>query len=117
MHEVSIVAQLMRDIERIALENNLAEVSKVKVMLGKMRQIIPESFEFAFSTLKANTIAHRAVLELSYEEIEILCEDCGFSEMVTDSCFFCSQCQSPRIKIFKGRDIVLMSLEGELNGD
>ena len=117
MHEVSIVTQLMSTIIDIAKKNKLKTISLVKIKIGKMRQIIPASFEFAFDSLKKSTIIEKAELELSFENIEIKCDDCNSTEKLDHYHFVCSNCQSSNINVIKGKDIVLLSLEGEQNGN
>ena len=113
MHEMSIVENLFDIIDEISEENKLIKISKVIVQLGAMRAVIPESFQFAFDTIKKDTIAKDAKLIMELIPIKLHCRTCGVNSIVEDHVFFCPRCQSQDIEVIEGEDIIISSLEGD----
>lgn len=68
MHEMSLMADLLRKIENIALENHAKIVTKVDVWLGALAHISPDHFREHFITGVANSIAANAHLNVEQSD-------------------------------------------------
>ena len=64
MHEHSLIANLIKQIEEIAMKNNAKKVISVKVKLGALSQISPDHFRGHFENETGGTIAEGAKLEV-----------------------------------------------------
>ena len=64
MHEHSLIANLIKQIEEIAMKNNAKKVVGVKVKLGALSHISPDHFRGHFENETGGTIAEGAKLEV-----------------------------------------------------
>ena len=64
MHEVGIMYSILSLIENSAKENGVIKVSKIKLVVGTERMVMPEALFFAFVQLKREPIDQDAVLEM-----------------------------------------------------
>lgn len=64
MHEMTLLAGLMKQIERIAKEQNATNVTTVRVKLGALSHISPDHFREHFVHAARNTPAQDATLEV-----------------------------------------------------
>ncbi len=64
MHEFSIMEKLFSIVLEQAEQNQLINVKKVHLKVGKLRQIMPEFLEFAFEQVAKETIAENAKLTI-----------------------------------------------------
>ncbi len=64
MHEFSLMADLMRKIEQVAVDNDAARVTRVRVWLGALAHITPEHFREHFEDGTRGTVAEGAELEV-----------------------------------------------------
>jgi hydrogenase nickel incorporation protein HypA/HybF len=64
MHELSLLADLLRKIDRIAREQRAAKVTVVKVRLGALAHISPEHLREHFDFAVRNTVAGGARLDV-----------------------------------------------------
>ena len=64
MHEMSLLADILRKIATIAGENQVERVLKVKVKLGALSHISPEHFREHFEDAIPGTAAEGAELEV-----------------------------------------------------
>jgi hydrogenase nickel incorporation protein HypA/HybF len=64
MHEFSLMADLLRKIEFVALQEGAPKVSGVKVRLGALCQISAEHFHDHFTSASRGTVAEGAELAI-----------------------------------------------------
>ena len=68
MHELSLIADLMRKVESIAAGEKAAKVLEVNVKLGALAHISPEHFRDHFAHAARGTIAENARLLVELSE-------------------------------------------------
>jgi hydrogenase nickel incorporation protein HypA/HybF len=90
MHELSLMADLMRKIDAIAREQNARRVTRIKVTLGALSHLSAAHFREHFEHAVRGTISQDAELEVT---------------VATDA-------RDPR-----AQDIVLESVEVEVDGE
>lgn len=115
MHETALMAEVLKTVQQSALENNLSKVTKIKLAIGKLSMALPEALNFAFQVLKKGTVCEEAELEIESKEIILLCLDCTREFRPQDYHFSCPFCSSSQIKIIQGRELHILSFEGEEN--
>lgn len=113
MHELSIVSNIFTIVENIARENQLSRVTKISLVVGRMRQVVPVAMDMAFRAVTKDTIAEDAELEIKYLPIVMRCRSCGSSSQVNDCCFICPQCESVQLDIIQGQELLISHIEGE----
>jgi len=113
MHEVSIVNDLFRIVLDVAEKENLTRIDKVHFQLGRMMQVVPELFRFAFDSAKADTIAHQAELEIEFLPVKMRCTHCGHIFEVDQQDFCCPQCNGVDLDLLQGKELFIKSIEGE----
>jgi len=113
MHEFGIIENIFKVIEKTAEDNGLSRISKVRLKIGKMRQVVPELMQNAFAIVSEQTIANGAVLEIEKVPIRMKCLTCGGEFMVREQEYICPECGSVRLETLSGQELVLESVEGE----
>lgn len=113
MHELGIITNLFTLIEEIAVEHHLSKINRVKLKLGQMQQIVPETLTFAFETVAEGTTAEGAVLEVESMPIKMQCAVCTAEFLVEAQTYICPVCSGTRLNMLEGMEIVLESVEGE----
>lgn len=64
MHEFSLMADLLRKIERLAKDAGAGRVTAVKVKLGALSHMTPDHFREHFEQATVGTIAENAKLDV-----------------------------------------------------
>lgn len=64
MHEMTLLAGMMKQIGTIAKEQNAKRVTTVRVALGALSHITPDHFREHFEHAALNTVADGATLEV-----------------------------------------------------
>ena len=113
MHELSIVEGLMGIVEETAREHALSRVTRIKLRIGEMRQVVPDALQFAFEVTGRETVAEGAEILITNVPIKAHCDECSADFSVEEFCFVCSVCGSGRITVTEGKELYIDSLEGE----
>lgn len=113
MHETAIVQDMFHIIDQVAEENQLKRIDRVNFVIGKMMQIVPELFYFAFDAAKEGTIAENSEVNLEFLPIKMKCKSCGHEFLIENNVFYCPQCQSSKLDLIQGKELLIKSIEGE----
>lgn len=111
MHEYSVVQALLNQCEEHAKQNGATKVTKVICKIGVMSGIETHLLQTAFDTFKEGTICEEALLLLNTQKLKLECKECGNVFEVDEVRYFCTKCESLRVKVLDGEDMYLMSLE------
>ena len=115
MHEFAIcgsVVEATLDAWR-KLEQPAARVRRVRVVIGRMHQIVPDNLQMAFEVLTRDTPAAGAVLETIYVAVQAVCGSCGWRGEIAQPFFLCGSCQSGDLRLERGKELYLDQLEVE----
>lgn len=113
MHETAIAKNLALIVLETAADAKLEKVSRVSISLGKLVQIMPDIFEFAFRAAVKDTIACDAFLDIEIVDVLMRCRTCGSNFSPEDNTFLCRNCKSSDIDIVHGRELFVKNIEGE----
>lgn len=111
MHEMAIASEIADCLLDIAGRYKATRIGEVEVEIGRMRQVVPEALEMAFSAAVIGTVAEGATLKLREIEVAAVCNDCGtaYSPDI-DVSFMCPSCGHANPRITAGNDIVLRNI-------
>jgi len=111
MHEASIAVELVDQVVQTAQNHHAFKVEEVDVLVGVMREIVPEALELTFSATSAGTIAEGAKLRIMEERIIAVCRVCDCLFAPEHLLFMCPRCRQADARIVAGNDILLKSLK------
>jgi hydrogenase nickel incorporation protein HypA/HybF len=112
MHELSI-AQNILEIVRDALPQGHGNVSSVKVRIGDMAGVVPDSLTFCFSALTAGTPLQGASLDIERVPLKARCRACGGDNVLGEFIFVCPSCGSNELQLLSGRELEVAAIEVE----
>jgi hydrogenase nickel incorporation protein HypA/HybF len=96
-----------------AQNHGIERIKKVKIQVGELSAVVPDSLTFCFELVSRDTVAEGAVLEIENIPIAARCDRCDLSFEVRDHVFLCPKCDEPVFEILTGRELSVMSIEGE----
>ena len=112
MHELAIADAVVRIACAHAGERR---VTKVELKVGRLKQVVPDSLEFAFGLVTEGTVLEGAELEIEDVPARVRCRDCGAEGEVDGFPFGCSSCGSSLVDVVAGEELQVESLELEDN--
>ncbi len=113
MHEYSVVQALLNQCEEVAEQNKAEKVTKVVCKIGVMSGIEIHLLQVAFDTFKEGTMCDSAEFVINEQKLKLECKECGHIFETEEIRYYCTKCESLRVKVLDGEDMYLMSLEME----
>lgn len=107
MHEMALCEGVLA----IALEASAGrEVSRVKVRVGQLQRVLPESWDMCWKMASMDTAAQAATVELVESPALVLCHDCG-TEGAPRPPLDCAACGSHAVEVKAGDEILVEEIE------
>lgn len=113
MHELKIAEDLSSIVLETARNEKLLRVTKVNISFGRMIQIVPEIFEFAFRESVRDSLAQDAEIDIEIIPVKMKCKQCGTDFQIKDNRFTCNNCGSTDLIMINGKELFIKSIEGE----
>jgi hydrogenase nickel incorporation protein HypA/HybF len=115
MHEFSICQSLVDAVvaETRKSTPGVVKILKTRVVVGGLRQVVPDQLQLAYQCLTEGTLAEGSVLEVEIVPVAGRCKACNWSGTLTPPDFRCGACFSGEIALEKGRELYLASVEVE----
>lgn len=111
MHEMSIAQNIIEIVDEISKENQVKNVRKVIVKIGKLVAVVPDSLQFCYDTLTKGSPLENSELEIHIIRILAKCDNCKKTFEVESYFFTCPFCESTEIKILQGEELNVSELE------
>jgi len=113
MHELPVTQSVLEICLRHAERANARQITKINLVIGKLSSIVDDSVQFYWELIARGTIAEKAVLNFERVPVEMSCLDCGALFEPSDESFACPRCLSLRVKVTKGDEFRVSSIEIE----
>lgn len=113
MHEFAIGEALVTAVltELDALDPPPSRLLSARVVVGAMRQVVPEYLAFAYEVLTRDTPAAGSALLVEHVPITARCDACGWEGALELGIFLCQACGSPTLTQLTGMELYLAKLE------
>ena len=113
MHELGIVFHIIRQVEEIAVSNQVNEVKKVTLEIGEVSGVVPSYLEdcWKWACLKKSEHMKACELEIITLKATSYCEDCReFYNTVTHG-RTCPHCGSARTYLVTGNETNIRDIQ------
>jgi hydrogenase nickel incorporation protein HypA/HybF len=85
-------------------------VHSVRVEVGALCAVVPDSMQFCFDLATEGTVADGARLDLDVRPGSARCRTCGGEFVLSDLILLCP-CGSADVEVLAGRDLRILSME------
>ena len=113
MHELPVTESILEITLRHAKTHNAKRVTDIYLVIGDWSTIIDDSVQFHWDILSDHTIAQGAKLHFERIQVELLCLECAHQYSPTEKEMLCPKCESVRVKVLKGDEFNIDSIEIE----
>lgn len=111
MHELSIAQNIIEIIRQSVPPENLNNVKAVKVKVGEVSGVVPESLEFSFQAITSETDLYQAYLEIEKIPFVIKCNVCMKESNNEFGMRICGFCGSNNVEVISGTELYVIELE------
>ncbi len=96
-----------------AREAQASKVYCIRLRVGELSGVVPDSLQFAFEALTPGTAAEGAKLDIEHVPARFWCAQCQREFVVEDTFPECPDCHVPSGELRTGRELEIASLEVE----
>lgn len=111
MHEMSIAHSLIEIIREEMVKHQANALKSVRLHIGQMSAIVPESLCFCFEIMTSGTDLEGAKLIMDIIPLRGRCRDCEKEFEIPDYAFLCPHCASRDIDPIAGKDLSIVEME------
>lgn len=111
MHEMAIAQGIIDIAVAAAQKEGAQKITRINVVAGELRGIVPLQLTFCFSVLAEQTIASDAYLNLEITPIKGRCKNCDETFIVKDYQYVCPRCHSQDIQTAGGTELRVRDIE------
>jgi hydrogenase nickel incorporation protein HypA/HybF len=118
VHELSLAQEILRTVGAAAAENRIGRVTTIRVVVGKMSSVLPDSLIFSFDAIKGDFPAQTAglfagaCLEIEERDVRATCGKCGHGFVLTRD-LTCPRCGAADLALAGGAELYIESFDGE----
>ena len=111
MHELAVTQSILD----IALRHaqGAERITDINIVIGQFASIVDDSVMFYWDMISEGTIAHGAALHFERIPGEMVCGNCGHTFHPNDKAFECPSCSSGFVRIVKGDEFRVDSIDVE----
>jgi hydrogenase nickel incorporation protein HypA/HybF len=113
MHEMSITKSMLEIVEKEMNESGMKALRKLRVRVGELTAVEPESLKFCFDAAIKGTAMEGATLEVEDVPLKGRCLGCAAEFRITAFAYRCPVCGAAAVERVAGDELDIISMEGE----
>ncbi len=111
MHEMAIARNIVNIAVAAAEKEGATKITRINVVAGELRGIVPEQLTFSFGLMAENTIASGAYLNLEITPVVCRCRKCQDEFVVKGYHYLCTKCGSQDVETLSGMGLRVKDIE------
>jgi len=117
MHEMSIAQSILEVVQQYAKANDRAgdagasKVKSIRLRIGEMAGVVPESLRFCFEVASEGTVAQGAELLIDEVPVRCHCVSCGVDFSAERFLFLCPTCGASDVEVLSGNELDVVELD------
>ena len=111
MHEVSVARQIISIASARAQALGYPRMKSVRISIGSWTCVNPDLLRRAFAAATSQGDKPGPELQIHIVQPDCRCEECGAVFEPDDFALRCPTCDSPRVVLTQGREMVVESIE------
>lgn len=113
MHELAVTQSILDISLRHAEKAGAKRIIDINLVVGQFSSIVDDSVQFYWDIIANDTIAQGATLHFNRILGEMTCGTCGHVFAPKDDTFLCPACSSAQVRITKGEEFRVDSIDVE----
>jgi hydrogenase nickel incorporation protein HypA/HybF len=111
MHELGIAQNILEIVQQSVPEEQAESVRWIRLRIGQLSGIVPDSLEFCFQAIIGDTKMPKAGLAIEQVPTTFQCKKCAYRFQVNDLEFLCPKCSDSDLEVISGRELEIVEIE------
>ena len=112
MHELGIMYNIVKLVERHKAENKLEKVYKIVLQIGEISQVVPKYIEECYLPAIDGTSLEDCVLEIEMIPATGECRECHQTFNLAEGKGVCTHCQCKEYELISGKEFSVKEIHG-----
>jgi len=113
MHELSVTQSILEISLAHAREANAQKIIRLNLVIGEFASVLDDSVQFYWDHISKDTLAEGSILVFDRIPAIFECQACKSHLQWSEIGSTCPHCQSPNLKIIRGTEFYLDSIDVE----
>lgn len=105
---------VLENVEKSARDAGAVRVTEIRLVIGEMSEVVPDSLEFAFEALSPDTLSADAELKMTMVSPRSRCTQCGHEFEHKRFMRGCPNCESLVTELLAGKELHIDAIEVEM---
>lgn len=110
MHELGVVIEIVKTIEKIAVEQNLTKVDTLTLQIGELSSMIPKYIEECYPAAVDGTILEQTNLKIEIIPGNALCKECNKVFNIIENRKKCPRCGGNDCNVLSGKEFMIKEI-------
>lgn len=110
MHELGVLLEVVTQVEKIALENEVNQIEKLVLQVGELCSMVPKYLTKLYPAAVEGTILADSELELEIIPGNGRCKQCGQVYNLIDNKGNCPVCKTMDFEMLSGKEFVIKEI-------
>ncbi|WP_332841592.1 MULTISPECIES: hydrogenase maturation nickel metallochaperone HypA [Paraclostridium] len=110
LHELGVVIEVVKTVERVVLEQNLNKVDTVVLQIGELSSMIPKYIRECYPAAVDGTMLHDTKLEIEILPGNGICKECSKVFNLIENNRKCPNCNSTEWEILGGKEFFIKEI-------
>lgn len=110
MHELGVMIEVVKTVEKIAEKNALSKIDTLVIQIGELSSIIPRYIEACYPAAVDGTILENTKLKIEILPGNAICYKCNKVFNVIENESKCPNCESEKFDILCGKEFFIKEI-------
>jgi len=110
LHELSVVFEVVKAVEKIAFDNHITEVDTIVLQIGEISSMIPRYVEECFPAAIDGTFLEKTKLRIEILTATGLCRECDQVFKIVESEGECPDCHTRNWELLSGKEFMIKEI-------
>jgi len=110
MHELSIIIEVAKQVERLAVENEITIIDTLVLQIGALSPVIPKYVEAVYPAAVDGTMLEHTRLKIEMLPANGRCRDCGLIYDLVQQQGICPDCDSSNREMLSGDEFMIKEI-------
>lgn len=110
MHEIGVLIEVVKSVERIAKENDVERIKTLVLQIGELSSMVPQYMKNLYPAATEGTILEASELEIEILPANGLCRDCNKVFNLVKHNGLCPECRTKNWEALSGKEFFIKEI-------
>jgi hydrogenase nickel incorporation protein HypA/HybF len=110
LHELGVVFEVIKTVEKFALENELTQIDTIVLQIGELSSMIPSYIEACYPAAIDGTRMHDTKLQIEILPANALCRKCKIVFNIKENQGLCPNCSDNDWEMLSGKEFMIKEI-------